>query len=372
MPRFKVRQSELGSDKYLGWWFDTPADQMFLEKVLKAAGIETRYWSVDPREYFSKEGGLFLGGRRDRFVGHTKRQEDWRRYATKFCVSIAKELLHKTGTRLENIGLISVNSTTGWANPSIPDKVAAELGMPHSVRHTQILGQGCHAALPNLARCVEFLEGYKRSPPCVMMFAAELCSLTFRPFDRKDKGYRVAVCIFGDAVAGALLRRVGGTKNPVIIDYETYVDFRSFQEMSYEVYDEGMKFVLSKEVPRLVGEKIREPVDRLLSRNDLRIKDLSHVLIHPGGLAILREGYGALGLDLQKDGAIPLEINRRFGNCSSATILMCLKRLMESGEWRKKEYALMCSMGPGLTIETTLLQKGVPTTPPREERLVLR
>lgn len=335
-------------------------DRLFMEKIVKAAGIETRYWVVDPKEYFSKEGGLFLGGRKDRFVGHTKRQKDWRRYVTKFCTSIARELLRETGAKKEDVGLISFNSTTGYSNPCIPDLVAARLGMPHSTRHTQILGQGCHGSLPNLARCVEALEGGRSSPPYAMALTAELCSLTFRPFDRRDKGYRVAVSIFGDSAAGLLLKRVGGKRcpNPVVVDYETYVDFKSFSEMTFEIEDEGLKFVLSREVPRIVGEKIREPVDRLLGRNDLEVGDLAHVLVHPGGLAILREAYAALGLDLQRDGAIPLEINRRFGNVSSSTILLCLKRLTESGDWKRGEYALICSMGPGITIETALLRKG--------------
>ena len=333
-------------------------DQLFLEKVVKAAGIETRYWCIDPK-YFSRESGLLLGGRKDIFVGHTERQKRWRKEATNACVYISRELLKKCKIPPKKVGYISFNSTTGYANVNIATRVAARIGAPHSVRCTQILGQGCSASIPNLVRCAEGLES-GNSFSYGLALSAEFCSLTFQPHTHGDRGYQVCVIIFGDGAGGVLLKRTSGeSKNPVIIDYESYWQFKTFKEMSFELESEGFRFILSRRVPKLIGRTISEPVNRLLKRNGLEKEDIQHWVFHQGGLAILKEAYGALGLNLQKHGAISLEMNKRYGNQSSASIIFDLKRLIDIGEWRKGERAVLASFGPGLNIELILLQKGI-------------
>jgi len=77
--------------------------------------------------------------------------------------------------------------------------------------------------------------------------------------------------------------------------------------------------------------------------------------VHPGGPAILEAVQRKLELgDEQLAGS--WEVLRERGNCSSATVLLILERLLRSGRARAGEWGVMMAFGPGLTLETCLLR----------------
>lgn len=352
VPEYRISMKDFYRE--MKWYFNDPGDEEFLGKVIPATRIETKYYAVNPSEYYQR-GRLF--------VDHTMRHRDWRTKVTEICTDIARELMEKGGIKPSDVGLISFNSTTGCANPDIPARVAANLGMPHWVRRTQILHQGCYGSVPNMVRCVEGLLG-KRTSSYALALTSELCSLTLEP-SNKEKDYKVAVVLFGDGSAGVLLKRIDYTlfdilgsekpskKIPTVIDYETYTDFKTLSEMSFELINEGFHFVLSRNVPSLLGEVVHRPVNRILKRNSLEMSDIDHWLIHPGGVAILQAVCDALKLDLEETCKISLEVNRKCGNMSSATILFCLQEFLERGLDGR---VMLLTFGPGLTVELVLLE----------------
>jgi predicted naringenin-chalcone synthase len=338
--------------EYLRPYFDEAEDEAFLARLIPKTGIETKHWTVDVPNFFFTDGG------QPKYVGHTERQALWREQTRQVCASIGKELLSKAQVSPRDVGLVSFNSTTGYSNPDMPALVAAELDLPHSTRRTQILGMGCYGGIPNLVRCVESLES-GRCREYAMQLTSELCSFTFQP-KVKDPEYKVAMALFSDGSAGMLLGKDGGLAE--IQDFDTYTDYQTFGEMSFEFADEGQNFVLSKNVPKYIGMRVSEPVNRILARNNLEIRDVDW-LIHPGGLAIVRAVCEALKLDI--DRAIPetLEVNRSNGNMSSASIFFCLKEYLEAHK-NPKEHAMMLGFGPGLTIEAVLLKIPDPSADP--------
>ncbi len=338
--------------EYLPNYFNGTEDQAFLARLIPKTGIETKRWTVDVPKFFFTTDGL------PRYVGHTERQALWRDQTRQVCISIGRELLSKAEVKPQDVGLVSFNSTTGYSNPDMPALVASELGMPHSTRRTQILGMGCYGSMPNLVRCVESLES-GRCRGYAMQLTSELCSFTFQP-KVKDAEYKVAMTLFGDGSAGTLLGKGDGLAE--VQDFETYTDYQTFSEMSFEFADEGQNFVLSKDVPKYIGLRVSEPVNRVLARHSLETKDVDW-LIHPGGLAIVRAVCETFRMDI--DHAIPetLNVNRNNGNMSSASILFCLKEYLETHK-NPKEHALLLGFGPGLTIEAILLKIPDPVTDP--------
>lgn len=335
---FTVRMKKF--TELMDFWLNEE-EKAFAERVIPKTGIETKYWTVNPAEYFNDNG-------KPRFVGHTERQRDWRESATKVCSDIALTLL--LDGSVNDLGLISFNSTTGYANPDIPAKVADRLSLGHHVRRTQILGQGCYGSIPNLTRCVEAVESGRVHT--ALMLASELCSYTFQPHT-KDYGYIIAAILFGDGTVGATISREGEYR---IVDYETYTDYFTFKEMSFELEDEGFRFILTDKVPGYLGKYIMDPMNRLLERNNLSLNDIDHWLIHPGGMAIVREICKTLGIELESLEET-LYVNRNFGNMSSTTIFFVLNELMRSGKWHTGENTIMVTFGPGLTIECVLLRR---------------
>ncbi len=103
------------------------------------------------------------------------------------------------------------------------------------------------------------------------------------------------------------------------------------------------------------GRSVGGVVEGLLAPHDLRAADITHWIVHPGGPAILEAVQRKLELgDEQLAGS--WEVLRERGNCSSATVLLILERLLRSGRARAGEWGVMMAFGPGLTLETCLLR----------------
>jgi len=76
--------------------------------------------------------------------------------------------------------------------------------------------------------------------------------------------------------------------------------------------------------------------------------------IHPGGKQILQKVQEAFDLP-ESVNEHAKEVLNQFGNMSSATILFVLERMMNDDEIQGK--ILSMGFGPGLTLETLLLEK---------------
>jgi predicted naringenin-chalcone synthase len=51
-----------------------------------------------------------------------------------------------------------------------------------------------------------------------------------------------------------------------------------------------------------------------------------------------------------------LEVLQNYGNMSSATVLFVLKHILETGLPQPGDYGVMMAFGPGLTMESLLIQ----------------
>jgi len=109
---------------------------------------------------------------------------------------------------------------------------------------------------------------------------------------------------------------------------------------------------LSPRVPALVARNVPTLVDRLLTDRGLAPDDVRHWAIHPGGPRIIDKLQEVFSLgDVQVERS--RDILSRYGNCSSATILLTLASMcpVPIGD-----YVLAIAFGPGLTVTGALLQ----------------
>lgn len=112
---------------------------------------------------------------------------------------------------------------------------------------------------------------------------------------------------------------------------------------------------LSPRVPVALRNQVSDAVVRLLAPHGLCVGDVAHWIIHPGGPSILQAIQGRL--DLTEHQMRPSwEVLAENGNCSSATVLLILDRIMREGHARAGEWGVMMAFGPGLTLETVLLR----------------
>jgi len=164
----------------------------------------------------------------------------------------------------------------------------------------------------------------------------------------------VSAAIFGDGAACVLLSSAAEDEGPNIIAGSMYHFFDATHLMGFSLTNTGLQMVLDIDVPETIATHFPAIIHPFLAENGCEIKDIDHLIFHPGGkkiVNVVEELFGALGKNINHT----KEILRLFGNMSSATVLYVLERFIDSHP-AKGEKGLMLSFGPGFSAQQILLQ----------------
>jgi predicted naringenin-chalcone synthase len=249
----------------------------------------------------------------------------------------------------EEVGLLATVSCTGYANPGLDVHLAKDLGMHPALRRLAIGHMGCYAAVPGLAAATDYVTA-QRQP--ALLVCTELPSLHVQP-PPHDTQQAVAHALFGDACATLVLApSQNACEGLDVIAVETLTDVGSTADMTWDITDHGFRMTLSSRVPAVVARNAPMLVDRLLSGRGLSPDDVRHWAIHPGGPRIIDKVQEVLSLsDVQVKWS--RDILARYGNCSSATILLIIASMCPVAVG---DYVVAIAFGPGLTVTGALLQ----------------
>ena len=250
-----------------------------------------------------------------------------------------------------DVDLLMTVSCTGVMIPSLDAYLATEMGFRPDVRRLPITELGCAAGAAGLAHAWEYLRAFPDRT--AMLVAVELPTLTFQ---RKDfsQANLISAVLFGDGAAGVVVtgREAPG---PRILASESYLFPDSLDAMGFDLRDSGFHIVLSKDVPQLIRERVRELAEGFLARQGLRREDISAFILHPGGQKLLSFMEAELELS-RTDTEFSWDVLRRFGNLSSASVLFILQEWLSKREMPSGSYGLLMAFGPGFTAEMILLQ----------------
>ncbi len=247
-------------------------------------------------------------------------------------------------------------SVTGIATPSIDARLMNRLALRADLKRTPVFGLGCVAGAAGLARAADYLRAYPEQ--AALLVSVELCSLTLQPEDFSVANL-IASGLFGDGAAAVLLL---GERHPAAaraagpaVRATQATFYRDTEDaMGWEVTARGFKIVLSDEVPRLVGRRIRGDAERLLAANGLELTDVASFVSHPGGPKVLKAVEEALSLPPEAL-ALSWRHLRAAGNMSSASVLMVLGDTMAERRPAPGAAGLLFAMGPGFCSELVLL-----------------
>jgi alkylresorcinol/alkylpyrone synthase len=309
-----------------------------LDRVLPVfanSGIKRRYASV-PLDWFEEPHGW------------PERNRRYLRTALDLLESATGRVLDRAGITAAEIGAIVVVSTTGIATPSLDALLIERMRLPATVQRLPVFGLGCAGGVIGLARAATIAASMPKK--AVLLLVVELCSLTFRRGDRA-KSNMVAAALFGDGAAAALLRC--GEEGPGVIATGEHTWPRTLDIMGWEVAEDGLKPVFSRDIPRLVAKKMAAAARDFLGEHGLELADIDRFVCHPGGPKVidaLEHAFG-LGRGVLSDARAVL---RDYGNMSAASVLFVLERALES-RW---ERALMTALGPGFTAGFAVLSRG--------------
>jgi len=151
-----------------------------------------------------------------------------------------------------------------------------------------------------------------------------------------------------DGAAAALLSTEA--EGPAMVAAGEYTWPGSLDVMGWDVADDGLRAIFSRDIPKLVTNQLQDAASEFLARHGLAIDDIDRFICHPGGARVLTALEHAFGLG---QGALveARAVLRDYGNMSATTVMFVLERILAKARatgagW---ERALMNALGPGFT-----------------------
>src|SRR5712692_9197134 len=221
--------------------------------VFANSGIRRRYSTV-PLDWFAEPHGW------------PERNRRYLETAVELLETAAWRALDRAGIAPSDIGAIVVVSTTGIATPSLDALLIERMRLKPTVQRLPIFGLGCAGGVVGLARAATIAAAMPDK--AVLLLVVELCSLTFRSGDRA-KSNIVAAALFGDGAAAAVLRC--GGQGPAVIAAGEHTWPQTLDIMGWEVAEDGLKPVFSRDIPRLVADKLGAAVRDFLGRHGMAL-----------------------------------------------------------------------------------------------------
>ena len=311
-----------------------------LMPLFENTGIETRR-ICRPPEWYREEHGA------------AEKNQIYIEAATELCAQAARILLERRGLDPGAIDHVLFVNTTGVATPSIDARLINVLGLGHNVRRTPIWGLGCGGGAAGLSHAFHHLIGHPRQR--VLLFAAEMCSLTFLRGDITTSNL-VATALFADGGAVALLSGDDtGDAGFDLVDTRSTLYPDSLAVMGWNVVTHGLQVVFDRRIPAIVDAHAAGELDGFLGAHSLGRGDVVEFLYHPGGRKVVEAYATAYGVGVEAFGW-SREVLREFGNMSSVTVLYVLERYLAAHRPGRGGHAVISALGPGFSSESLLMR----------------
>jgi len=309
------------------------ADLDRMVAVFGNAGINTRYSTVPVGWY-------------DQPHGWAERNALYLEHALALIEEAARKCLARAKLDAQDIDAIVTVSTTGIATPSLDAMLMGRLALRSETRRLPVFGLGCAGGVIGFSRAADLARAAPQSR--ILFLVVELCALSFRR-DDFSKSNLVATALFGDGAAAAIISCQG--QGPALLQGGEYTWPHSLDIMGWDVAEDGLKAIFSRDIPALVRRDLRDATKSFLSAQGLSLDAIEHFICHPGGAKVITALEEAFGLD---DGKLAMarSVLRDYGNMSAATVLFVLDRTLRDGA---KGRMLMTVLGPGFTAAFQLL-----------------
>lgn len=270
-------------------------------------------------------------------------------------LEIGPQAIHRAlgplGLTPADVDFLVCVTSTGFLCPGISAHVIKHMGFRQNIQRLDIVGMGCNAAVNGLQAATALARPGRTG----LMLCAEVCSAAYVHNNKVSTA--VVNSLFGDGAAAVVIRadsNDGWQQGPQVIDFEPFILTDAIGAMKYELEGSKLSFFLDRDIPFVIGRHVSIPVNGLLERHGLQVKDIDHWLVHSGGKKVIDAIQAKLELPdhhLRHTRAIL----RDHGNMSSGSVLFSFEALRREGFVKENELGVLIAMGPGTSIETALL-----------------
>lgn len=325
---------------FLDAWLFGQEDRFIrkVKKIFEGAAVDKRYSIMDPIEVFTK-------------TSFEERNEIYVREVIDLGEKVLTKALNKANWKPTDLDYIITVSCTGIMIPSLDAYLINKLQLRQDIVRLPVTEMGCAAGISGIIYAENFLKANPGKRAAVI--AVESPTATFQ-LDDFSMANIVSAAIFGDGAACVLLSSYEEEEGPEIVAQEMYHFYDNIHMMGFKLTNSGLQMVLDVEVPETIASHFPDIIHPFLTKNNLTIEAIDHLIFHPGGKKIVQtvdELFAPLGKNINDT----KEVLRLYGNMSSATVLYVLESIMDAKP-KKGEKGLMLSFGPGFTAQRVLLE----------------
>ncbi|MEQ8905005.1 ketoacyl-ACP synthase III [Ekhidna sp.] len=265
-------------------------------------------------------------------------------YTSDLAVKAVQNLMEVSGKDVSDVDFIVVCTTSpDQPMPNSASRVQYKLGIENC---------GCndiYAACAGFVYGLQVAHGFVNSGVYkkVLVIGAETLS---KIMDIED---RTSCILFGDA-AGAALVEPGDKEQFIAFNSGTNGDFGHDLYLSHKknsingvgINPHGKIVQNGRSVFKWAVGNIPKKIHELVNKAGLTIDDIDYIVPHSANLRIIEAIAKSLNYPMEK---IPESVTE-FGNTSSASIPLAIKKSMTNGGIKKGDTILMIGFGGGLTF----------------------
>ncbi|CAN5427757.1 type III polyketide synthase [soil metagenome] len=322
-----------------------------ISMVYGRSKIESRYsvipdFSLPQNEwkYFPKSNDI------EPFPKLDERMKWYNEAAPALAAEAVEKVLTPTFTPKAVTHLITV-SCTGMSAPGIDIALVKQLGLPGNCQRTSVNFMGCYAAIHGLKIADAICRADEKA--VVIVVCIELCTIHFQKNPTPDN--IASSLLFSDGAAAVLVVADNHTTTGYKIEsFYSELALEGEDDMSWNLSEHGFLMHLSSYIPKLIENHIEQLLQHALAHSGKSREKIGRWAIHPGGKKILESAASALSLETEALRP-SYDILKDYGNMSSVTILFVLKKILHAGGIHKDQSIFAAAFGPGITIETMLL-----------------
>jgi alkylresorcinol/alkylpyrone synthase len=322
-----------------------------LERLHSRLGVEHRHLAFPLERY-------------EQFTSWGQMNAAWLEVAEELGIRAIDAALDRAGMSRRDLDALFVVSVTGIASPSLDARLINRMRLRPDIKRTPIFGIGCAGGAIGLSRAADYTLAYPDHAAAIL--SVEICSLTIQGDDLSTANL-IAAGLFGDGAAAAVVsgskradRRSADSETstrpgPRILGCGSVFYPDSEDIMGWDISENGFKIVLSPRLPDMIRGTLAGDVDAFLSKYKLRREDIGNWVIHTGGPKVLEAIQDTLGLQ-DRDLEQSWNCLKRFGNLSSASVLLVLEDVLLNHAPASGTYGVLLAMGPGFCSEMILVQ----------------
>lgn len=249
--------------------------------------------------------------------------------------------------------LILATSTPDRPIPACAARVARKLGLTRAFAFD--INSSCSNSSILLQQARSFIaSNFTKN---VLVVAADCTSKILNPMDFSTTPY------FGDAAAAALvsgeissrLELMDGVFHTQGDAYEAITMRAGGCELPTHC-PESQKFgffeMNGKQVFSLAVEKVPLVVKEILEKHDLKMNDISQLIMHQANVNILKAVAKELRMGDEK---IFINLDK-YGNTAGASVLLALDEYLKAGQLRPDSFIIACSFGGGFSWGANLIR----------------